>query len=158
MEFEQIIKEKNYLIKSVMKRLKICSNYEEFYHIGTIALFHAINNYDETKDKYKNFDLYAYYIILNNLRNELTNQTRYSKFITIIDLYENEHLAPIIENDIINNIEWEELFKLLPYDEYKIIKLRQVGYKNSEIASILNITEEHMKPKIPGKLYIGFLI
>lgn len=143
--FEELLNEKDYLIKSVIKKLNIYTNYNEFYHLGTIALYHAVIKYDITKDKYKNFDLFAYYFISNYLKNELKKINRYQKIEIIMDLHQNEYLAPIIEEDLIRKIEFEDLTKNLTNIQKRIMKYKNLGYKHNEIAKLLNCNEEQIK-------------
>jgi DNA-directed RNA polymerase len=144
-KFTNLLNEKAYLIKSVIKKLNIYENYEEFYQIGTIALYDAFIKYDAKKDKYQNFDVYAYYTILNYLKNELTKINKYKKIEMCIDLYQNDYLAPIIEDDLINRIELEDLFRCLSNQQQQIFKLKRLGYKNEEIAKSLNLSLEQLK-------------
>lgn len=143
--FTNFLKEKDYLIKSVINRLHIYENFQEFYQIGAIALYEAKEKYDPKKDKYNNFDVYAYYMILNQLRNELTKINKYKKIEMCIDLYENEYLAPVLEDDLLKRIEFEDLITKLSKTQQHIINLKLQGYKNEEIAQLLNISVEQLK-------------
>lgn len=144
-DFEELLKEKSYLIKTAIKKLNIYKDYNEFYHLGTIALFLASKEYDENKDNLNNFDVFAYYRILNYLRNELTILTKYDKIEMCMDLYENEYLAPTIETDLIERIEFEDLLKYLPETQRKILEYKKQGYKNEEICLLMDLTLEQVK-------------
>jgi len=144
-DFEELLKEKSYLIKSAIKKLNIYKDYEEFYHLGTIALFLATKEYDENKDNLNNFDVFAYYRILNYLRNELTMLTRYDKIEMCMDLYENDYLAPVIEADLIERIEFEDLLQYLPDQQKRILEYKKSGYKNDEICLLMNLSLEQVK-------------
>ena len=143
--FNELLKEKDYLIKSVINRLSIYENYQEFYQIGAIALYDALIKYDPNKDPYHNFDVFAYYTILNHMRNELTKINKYKKIEMCIDLYQNDYLAPVIEEDLLKRIEFEDLISKLTKIQQHIINLKLYGYKNEEIASTLNISLEQLK-------------
>ena len=43
-------------------------------------------------------------MILNHLRNELTKINKYKKIEMCIDLYENEYLAPVLEDDLLKEL------------------------------------------------------
>lgn len=83
--FNALVEEKDYLIKSCIKRLNIYRDVEDFYQIGLIALYKAYITYDERKDHQKNFDVYGYYIILNYMKNELTRQKATKREVTYSD-------------------------------------------------------------------------
>ncbi|HEY8364667.1 MAG TPA: sigma-70 family RNA polymerase sigma factor [Haloplasmataceae bacterium] len=144
-KFSNILKEKDYLIKSVINKLHIYENYEDFFQVGAIALYEAYMKYDPVKDQYHNMDVYLYYSILNHMKNELTRINKYKKIEICVDLYENDYLAPIIEDDLIKRIEMEDLLTNLTKEQQNIINLKRYGYKNNEIANILNISIDQLK-------------
>ncbi len=147
-DFTCVLKTYDYLIKSVIKKLMIYENYEEFYHVGAIALFIAYETYDVKKDKNQNFEVYAYYTILNHLKNELKSINKYKKIEICIDLYQNSYLAPIMENDIIERIELEDLLKNLNSIQQKILKLKRAGYSHEEIGKLLDLSIDQVRYQI----------
>ena len=152
-EFNKLLIEKDYLIKAVINKLHIYDNYSEFYHVGTIALYKAFKKYDVNKTGRKSFEIYAYYTILNTLKNELTRINRYKKIEMCIDLYQNEYLAPIIEDDLLKRLEMEDLLKNLTYLQQSIINLKLKGYKNKEIGKLTNTGYEQVKYQLKQAFY-----
>lgn len=147
--FNALVEEKDYLIKSCIKRLNIYRHVDEFYQVGLIALYKAYTNYDERKDHHKNFDVYAYYIILNYLKNELTRQNARKREIAYSDkewkgIKEPENLETVVTNKLF----FEELMKNLSEEDQKIFHLKRLGFGNAEIAGILGIKFERVKYRL----------
>jgi RNA polymerase sigma factor (sigma-70 family) len=144
----QTLMAKEYLVKSCIKRLNIYKDFEDFHQVGMIALYQAIINYDEALDANKNFDVYAYYMILNSMRNEIKKTNRYfnneEQYLT--NFYGPTHYE--FHNDLINMMELDSLISYLTPEERNIVEMRESGLKNTEIAQLLNITDEQLKFKI----------
>ena len=148
--FDELVHEKDYLIKSCMKRLNIYRDQEDFYQVGLIALYKAFMAYDERKDKNKNFDVYAYYIILNYMKNELTRQNRNVQHeVTCSEDYWIHIQEPKkLESVVTNNILYESFMKRLSKEDQKIFNLKRLGFANAEIAGILGIKFERVKYRL----------
>lgn len=147
--FNALVEEKDYLIKSCIKRLNIYLDVEDFYQIGLIALYKAYITYDERKDHQKNFDVYAYYIILNYMKNKLTRQKATKREVTYSDeqwkkIQEPENLEAVVTNKLF----FEAFMKRLSEEDQKIFQLKRLGFGNAEIAGILGIKFERVKYRL----------
>lgn len=148
--FNELVKDKGYLIKSCLKRLNIYRDQDDFYQVGLIALYKAYLAYDERKDKLKNFDVYAYYIILNYMKNELSRQRKKYEHEVICDedywlgLREPQNLETVVTNQAM----FEQLMKRLSDEDQKILNLKRLGFGNAEIAGILNLKFERIKYRL----------
>lgn len=148
--FDQFIEKKNYLIKSCIKKLNIYKDHDDFYQVGLIALYKAFNDYDPSKDPNHNFDVYAYYIILNYMKNELSN---YTKRHIHEDIMSNDHANQMIEDfcledDVLYRYAFDCVLLKLTLEEQEIIKLKRIGFNNLEIAKIFNCELEQLKYRI----------
>lgn len=147
--FSELVEEKDYLIKTCIRRLNIYRDMEDFYQIGLIALYKAYISYDAKKDSYHNFDVYAYYIILNYMKNELTRQNARKQEVTYPDgqwewVKEPENLEDLVTNKLF----FEELMKQLTDEDRKIFNLKRLGFGNMEIAGILGLKFERVKYRL----------
>lgn len=147
-ELNKIIMNNEYLVLSCIKRLRIYQNYEDFYQVGMMALYKAIRVYEINLDLSKNFGVYAYYIILNHMKNEIKRLKRLLSLEELIDLYHHQASCYVFEDNIANKIELEYLLRTLTEDEREIIELKKLGMKNSEIANELNLNVEQVKYKV----------
>lgn len=147
-EIESFIKSREYLILSCIKRLGIYKDYDEFYQVGLIALYQAILKYNVNQDPHKNFDVYAYYTILNYMKNELKKAKRFASIEELIDDYQTKPYGCVFEDEVINRMELEYLMRSLTDEERELIELKKLGLKNNEIAAYLNMDEYQMKNKL----------
>lgn len=144
LKYTKLIKEKEYLIKTAINDLNIFNNYDELYRAGKKALYEIIIKY-ERNIYFEYFDIYAYYTILNHLRNELIKINKYKIIDNYIDLCQNDYLEPIIVEDFLRRVELEDLVSKLSRTQQCIINLKRQGYKNEDIVKKLNISMKQVK-------------
>lgn len=146
-ELNQLLDEKAYLIKSCIKRLNIYKNYDDFYQVGMIALLKAIKKYRGIIKDNEEFNIYAYYTIMNALKNELSRMNRQKR---IDDLIMNQHEDSFysFQEQSDHKLVYEAFLERLNDEEKNIMELRRIGFKNSEIAEALRISDEQLKYKI----------
>lgn len=81
--FEQVAKQYEPLLKGQIKKLRIYKEYEHYYQVGLEGLWHAYQNFDETKGTFSNF---AYVTVRGYLLTELQRQHTYeSRFVPAND-------------------------------------------------------------------------
>lgn len=143
-DFEKVVEEMHPMILSIIKRLNIYKNHEEFYQIALIALWEAYRSYNPTKAKFSTF---AYHYIQGYLKTELQRQTRKD---------DNEHQPDDVGwNQIANQLkeesehdEWflQDLIKQLKPKQQQFIDLHFMkGMKLTEIAEILGVSYPTVK-------------
>ena len=74
MEFNEIVEKYSQMIYSIIHKLHIQQNEEEFYQEGLIALWYAWTRYEESK---ANFSTYAYWTVRGMLLNLIKEDRRF---------------------------------------------------------------------------------
>lgn len=74
--FEKIFKQYENMIKKQIKTLHIYKNHDEFFQIGMIALWEAMQRYDQRKG---NFSAYAYVTVRGKMLEQLKKEKRYGE-------------------------------------------------------------------------------
>lgn len=157
---EELIKKYQYIIDIIIhKYIPSKSNDEDYKQIGLIALWNAIELYDE-KSNIK-FETFASVIIRNKLISEFYKETRQKNFLNILDnvisidkpIISNNgdlyNMYDYIKND--NDIEYidlKEFVKNLNECEIQIIRLKQKKKTDTEIKNILSIGRKNFEKNI----------
>lgn len=80
--FEDCVNQYARMIKTIMKKLQIYKNYEEFYQVGQIALWMAYQHYESEKGSFSN---YAFLTVRGHLLNELSKTVKYDERNVLFD-------------------------------------------------------------------------
>lgn len=163
-EFEKIVAQYN---KIILRYVKIYylpgGDYRDMYQWGLIGLYKAVRYYDEKRGK--SFRLIAELNIKNTIKSAVTMHNRKKHYIlneaislsTIADSH-NTHsqiesqsmlnknssddpIDMIIEKETVTKI-YAKMANILSRLEKKVIELHIEGYKQREIAQLLNLQEK----------------
>ncbi|OEH92034.1 sigma-70 family RNA polymerase sigma factor [Bacillus solimangrovi] len=74
--FEILLKQYEPLLRTQMKKLNLCKDYDFYYQCGCIALWQAYSRYDPTKGR---FSTYAFSTVRGMLLSELRTQIKYEQ-------------------------------------------------------------------------------
>lgn len=143
-DFETWVKELTPMIYSIIHRLKIYKNQEEYFQIGLIGLWKAYQTYNPEKST---FPTYAYHYIRGYILTELrANYRREDGELNLTD-YEwriipdlDEFADPEYQFQIV-----EDLNDLSPHLRQVIIMHYLYGYPLKEIARQFNISYSTIK-------------
>jgi len=70
--FEELVKQYKPMIYSIIKKLHISKEYEEYYQLGLIALWEAVETFEENKSSFSSFAYKKiYWKIVSHLRKQL---------------------------------------------------------------------------------------
>ncbi|MEO4052827.1 sigma-70 family RNA polymerase sigma factor [Solibacillus sp. CAU 1738] len=146
MNFELYYEQYKPLIQKVLYKCKVYGNYDEFRQIAVIALWEAIESFD---DKKGSFDSYVYFSMMHKIMKEMERQNKQrERFIITMD----DELQFLLESrqlpEIINNITLEILWQKLKIQD------RQILYSyygelmaDAEIALQLNMKTDTVKKR-----------
>lgn len=95
-------------------------SYEDLYQVGCIGLWKAAQSYAPGRAK---FSTYAYLLIRNEIYNELLRQNKFSREISLPDVYDSGELLHIAEKE------------LDPADNLTVINLPEILQKAKEATS-----------------------
>jgi DNA-directed RNA polymerase specialized sigma24 family protein len=140
----EFIESKEHIVIDCMNHLNITDEF--LYDTGICALVDAIFDYDPTDDPNQNFDLYATYMVLNNIKERIPRLKRGSN----LD-YLKEHIHADIEtidDPFFNHTAFNHLISNLYPDELDIIRLLKYGFQHSEIAKLLDVSIDFLQYKI----------
>lgn len=143
-DVEKIIFDNETLIKKVIYKLKIYRDLDEYMQVGRIALWKALQNYDDTKG---DFAMFAYMTVKYAIIRALSKANHVS-----------EHELAVEENIIIVNsqqhnfvtssLEWPEWFEALNKDEkFLLIALYEKELSLKEIADKYKLSYETIKKR-----------
>ncbi|MET3193289.1 sigma-70 family RNA polymerase sigma factor [Bacillus sp. OAE603] len=85
--FEDCLIQYSPMVKSLIKTLRIYKNYEDYYQVGLVALWHAYEHFEEKKGSFSN---HAYTTVRGHLLNEMTKQSKYDQRFVVVDSYQEE--------------------------------------------------------------------
>ena len=144
--------------KSYLREFPI--EYKDLYQEALLGFLEAVNTYDKTKDA--KFQTYATTCMDNKLksifRHNITNKNKIQNYAISLDDFnkysDNLHeaipeLKPTPEEQLIIKEQIKEINNkiktiLLP-KEYKIYLLKLKGYKNDEIANLINKNKKYVE-------------
>lgn len=140
--FEEIVKDMEPMIFSLIRQLRIYKNRDEFYQIGLIALWDAYKRFDERKGKFSSF---AYSYIKGRMLNALTKDAKLDE--KTVHISEKDWISIPFERDPL--WEWENLLtycKGLTEKQKKWVILNfWCGYSIKEIAEMEGVSETAVK-------------
>lgn len=102
--FDEIVKQHEKMIHSIIHSLHIFKNKDEFYQIGLIALWDALQNFNPETGK---FSSYAYSYIRGRMLSHLSKETKQNERIS----YRHELFWEYIEDEHIHHT----IDDLMPY-------------------------------------------
>ncbi|MCM3721782.1 sigma-70 family RNA polymerase sigma factor [Solibacillus isronensis] len=143
-DVEQLIFENETLIKKVIYKLKIYRDLDEYMQVGRIALWQALQKFDDTKG---DFAMFAYMTVKYAIIRALTKENHVS-----------EHELAVEEDVIIVNsqqhfldtasLEWPEWFEELNKEEqFLLIALYEKELSLKEIADKYMLSYETIKKR-----------
>lgn len=148
--YEDKLFEYEYLIDGVIERLNIADYKQEFKEIGKVALLVAYKTYDRNQSL--SFPEHAFNTITNRFESELKAISKYLNIKLGLELYQNHHLAPIIEKELLKRIEMSYLFLSIDPITQQIIKYYNRDFSYKKIANKLNIDHHEVKTRIKASI------
>lgn len=85
--FEDCFIQYSPMVKSLIKTLRIYKNYEDYYQVGIVALWHAYEHFIEEKGSFSN---HAYTTVRGHLLNEMAKESKYEQRFVVVDSYKEE--------------------------------------------------------------------
>lgn len=138
-EFEGILAQYDFLIRKVLRHMRIYENFEEYYHIATIALWEATTTYCAEKSI---FEKYAFLQMKYRIAAELSHSKKDKGLLLTDESFYFEQ--PVTAA---GHFDWA-WFELLSAEEQQLIYWLFVDqYRNREIAHFLRISEEAVKKR-----------
>lgn len=129
--FEEVLKQYEPMIWSIIHRAKIYKNKEEFYQIGLIALWEAMKRYNK---EIGDFTPFAYIYIRGRIFSELTKEAKHDERTA----FPTEEFWYMIEDGNIDQpLELETIlsyFNELTEKQKKWVVYTALGYSTKEIA------------------------
>jgi RNA polymerase sigma factor (sigma-70 family) len=144
-DFEKHVTDMKPIIYSIIRKLNIYKNFEEYYQAGLIGLWDAYRAYDPEKG---NFGTFAYHYIRGAILKELNKNRIKEEGEQLVDDYQWQVIAnSVVENkDNIKMVELLELLKSLPKKQQQIIDLYYFkGIKLIEIAEFFGVSYQTVK-------------
>lgn len=138
--FNECLNQYTPLIKSIIKKLRIYKDYEEYYQIGQIALWYAFENYESKKGSFSN---YAYLNINGYLLNALSRESKYNDRNVVVSEHNEEKAVTneaLLYEEFISNLEG-----ISPLQMQILIDRFYYNKEFSQIASKLNIPESSVR-------------
>lgn len=148
--YEDKLFEYEYLIDGVIEKLNIADYKQEFKEIGKVALLVAYKTYDRNQSL--SFPEYAFNTITNRFESEIKAISKYLNIKLGLELYQNHHLAPIIEKELLKRIEMSYLFLSIDPITQQIIKYYNRDFSYKKIANKLNIDHHEVKTRIKASI------
>lgn len=141
MNFDQLYKSKHKLIYFLLKKYNVTYNYDEFAQLLLIKLWELSHNYDPQKTPSINTYLYTrlnYYLL--DLFRTFSN---YSDKYQITNDIELQQLN--IQSEIDESIQFQHFVSQLSSAERLWLQLKLNGYKQQELAKLLNCSVSTVK-------------
>lgn len=153
--FDDLVVTMKPIIYSIIHKLNIYKNHEEYYHAGIIGLWDAYQAFNPKKG---NFQTFAYYYIRGAILQELNKNRKKEDGEQFVDDYGWQVIANSYteKNDTSQVVELYDLLEKLPSMQRQFIELHYFkGIKLKEIAKVSNISYQTAKlwhRKILGEL------
>lgn len=143
-DVEQIIFDNETLIKKVIYKLKIYRDLDEYMQVGRIALWQALQKFDDTKG---DFTMFAYMTVKYAIIRALSKASHVSEHELAVEedviiVNSQQH------NMITSSLEWPEWFEELNKDEqFLLIGLYEKELSLKEIADKYKLSYETIKKR-----------
>lgn len=144
-DFENLVVEMKPIIYSIIHKLNIYKNVDEYLQAGLIGLWDAYQAFNPEKGTFKTF---AYYYIRGAILQELTKNRKKEDEEQFADDYQWQVIANtfVEKQDTGELVELFELIEKLPEQHQQLIDLHySKGMKLKEIAEILGISYQTAK-------------
>ena len=141
MKSDNLIKDNEWLIKTLASKYSSNYNYDDLYQAGSIGLIKAYNNYD--KNSLIKFSTYAYNYVLGEIINYIKSERNirisdeymsiYKKYLSVKKLLMDKYNREVTFNEICNfmEIKESELLHIIESVSYtKSIDENVNGYSN----------------------------
>lgn len=141
---EQLIFENETLIKKVIYKLKIYRDLDEYMQVGRIALWQALQKFDDTKG---DFTMFAYMTVKYAIIRSLSKANHVSEHELAVEedviiINSRQH------NLVASSLEWPEWFEELNEDEqFLLIALYEKELSLKEIADKYKLSYETIKKR-----------
>ncbi|MER2028975.1 MAG: sigma-70 family RNA polymerase sigma factor [Solibacillus sp.] len=141
---EQLIFENETLIKKVIYKLKIYRDLDEYMQVGRIALWQALQKFDDTKG---DFTMFAYMTVKYAIIRSLAKANHVSEHELAVEedviiINSRQH------NLVASSLEWPEWFEELNEDEqFLLIALYEKELSLKEIADKYKLSYETIKKR-----------
>ncbi|HJF32922.1 MAG TPA: sigma-70 family RNA polymerase sigma factor [Sporosarcina psychrophila] len=146
LNFEDVLKQYEPMISASLRKLNIYRDHDSFRQAARVALWHALNRFDETKG---NFTPFAYRSIRGAMLDEIKKENKFEENVTQM---EDEALVYIIETEFdvhygaTNGL--AEALDILPPAERELIHWLFIeGFTLSECAERIGITVAGIKKR-----------
>jgi len=154
MNFNQLYKTKYKLIHFLLNKYNIKYNYDEFAQLLLIKLWELTLNYDPKKNSSMNTYLYSRlnYYLIDLFRTSSSHSEKYQ-------LTNDIELQQLIMNQPIDEpLQLQHFYSYLSTSDRLWLQLKLQGYKQHELAEILNCSVSTLKnyQKRVQKAYIKF--
>ncbi|WP_040287477.1 sigma-70 family RNA polymerase sigma factor [Sporosarcina koreensis] len=119
-QFEEVLEQYEPMISSIIRKLHIYREFEQFRQAGRIALWQAWSRFDETKG---DFPPYAYRSIHGALLDELKRETRFSDVHVPAEDDLLEYVSTETDSDTSASSRLEEVLLQLTAEEKELVTL-----------------------------------
>ncbi len=138
--FEDCLLQYSPMVKSLIKKLRIYKNHEDYYQIGVVALWHAYEHYKEEKGSFSN---HAYTTVRGHLLNEMTKESKYEQRFIVVDSHKEEvhyHDEAFLFEQFISHLDG-----VSPLQKQILIERFYLSKSFSEIAKNCNMPEASVR-------------
>lgn len=146
--FEEILKQYEPMIKSILRKTNIYKNHDHFYQVACIALWQAWRNFDSTKG---HFPSYAYRVVQTSIYREMHKDNQYMKRHIPV---EKDELSIVGQSNDLKNMPYghvttlETLAAYLTEEEFELLKdLYYHQYKYEELTHKYNASVAALKKR-----------
>ncbi len=153
MKSEDLIKENEWLIKSLISRYLVNYNYDDLYQAGSMGLIKAYNNYD--KNSSIKFSTYAYNYVLG----EIINYIKSERNIRISDEYMSIYkkylsVKKILTDKYNREVSFKEICEFMDIKESDLLGIiESVSYTKSIDESVYEYSNDY-RNMIDNKILI----
>lgn len=137
MSFEQLLQDNERIIHYLIHKYRLHYMYDDMYQLATIKLWDIYHTYDPTKTP----DMQQYiftklnFCFIDEIRRLKRDLDRYAPMdILETFTYQDESL-----------VEYQQFLELLKPNEYTWLMLTLEGYKQKEIAQLMNLSTSSLK-------------
>ncbi|WP_195891673.1 RNA polymerase sigma factor [Bacillus ndiopicus] len=146
MDFEQCYEQYKPLVQKVLHRCRVYKNFDEFRHIAMVALWEAMQSYDEKKGS---FETYAYFMMRYQVIAEMRKQNVEQQRVMLISddvlqfNMDNQQNTCVIETSKLAVV-WEEL---AAEERYILHSYYVEQNSDKEIAESLQLKTDTLKKR-----------